>query len=104
MLYHLSTPCWQGPIQVLPLGCQEPWTSFSQAACWTPRKHLNGALPTGCAQLAQHMVKLSTLPKKLSSFHRIASWQTGDQLYMLLMMLGVGRRRWTTRQNTLHQC
>ena len=34
---------------------------------------------------------------------RIASWQTGDQLYMLLMMLGVGRRRWTTRQNILHQ-
>ena len=34
---------------------------------------------------------------------RIASWQTGDQLFMLLMMLGVGRRRWTTRQNILHQ-
>ena len=34
------------------------------------RKHLNGALPTGCAQVAQHMVKLSTLPKKLSNFHR----------------------------------
>merc|ERR1712115_286186 len=69
----------------------------------TPRKHLNGALPTGCAQVAQHMVKLSTLPKKLSNFHRIASRQTGDQLYMLLMMLGVGKRRWTTRQNILHQ-
>ena len=34
---------------------------------------------------------------------RIASWQTGDQLFMLLMTRGAGRRRWTTRQNILHQ-
>ena len=36
-------------------------------------------------------------------FTRIVSWQTGDQLFMLLMTRGAGRRRWTTRQNILHQ-